>query len=61
MGAEVVMTTVYLTDLNEFSRFKRVFAEYFGEIRPQGHGAGCPSAQEALVEISAIAQDQIAF
>jgi 2-iminobutanoate/2-iminopropanoate deaminase len=58
----VVMTTVYLTDLDDFSRFNQVYAEYFAETKPAR--ATVQVAQlpmGALVEISAIAQDQIAF
>jgi 2-iminobutanoate/2-iminopropanoate deaminase len=58
----VVMTTVYLTDLNDFPRFNQVYAEYFGEAKPARatvQVARLP--KEALVEIAAIAQGQIAF
>jgi 2-iminobutanoate/2-iminopropanoate deaminase len=58
----VVMTTVYLTDLNDFPRFNQVYAEYFGETKPARttvQVARLP--KEARVEIAAIAQDQIAF
>ena len=59
---EVVMTTIYLTDLNDFPRFNKVYSEYFGEIKPARatvQVARLP--KEALVEIAAIARDQIAF
>ena len=58
----VVMTTVYLTDLRDFAKFNAVYAEYFGETKPARatvQVARLP--KEALVEIAAIAQDQIAF
>ena len=58
----VVMTTVYLTDLRDFPKFNAVYAEYFGETKPARatvQVARLP--KEALVEIAAIAQDQIAF
>jgi 2-iminobutanoate/2-iminopropanoate deaminase len=58
----VVMTTVYLTDLNDFPRFNKIYAEYFGETKPARatvQVAHLP--KEVLVEIAAIAQDQIAF
>jgi len=59
---EVVMTTVYLADLNDFPGFNKVYSEYFGEIKPARatvQVARLP--MEALVEIAAIAGDQIAF
>jgi 2-iminobutanoate/2-iminopropanoate deaminase len=58
----VVMTTVYLTDLKDFPRFNQVYAEFFGKTKPARatvQVARLP--REALVEIAAIAQDQIAF
>jgi 2-iminobutanoate/2-iminopropanoate deaminase len=31
---QVVKTTVWLTNLDDFSEFNQVYAEYFGEIKP---------------------------
>jgi len=54
----VVMTTIYLSDMNDFPKFNQVYSEYFGETQPARatvQVAALPKG--ALVEISAIAQD----
>jgi 2-iminobutanoate/2-iminopropanoate deaminase len=52
----VVKTTIYLTNLDDFSRLNQVYAEYFGEVKPARatvQVARLP--REVLVEIEAIA------
>jgi len=53
---KVVKTTIYLTNLDDFSRFNQVYAEYFGEVKPARatvQVARLP--REVLVEIDAVA------
>jgi 2-iminobutanoate/2-iminopropanoate deaminase len=55
---KVVQTTVYLSDLEDFSRFNQVYEEYFAASKPARatvQVARLP--RNALVEISAIAVD----
>ncbi len=52
----VVKTTVFLTNLDDFSEFNRVYGEYFAESKPARatvQVARLP--REALVEVEAIA------
>ena len=54
--AHVVKTTVYLKDMNDFSKMNAVYAEFFGENPPARSTvavAGLPKG--ALVEIEAVA------
>jgi 2-iminobutanoate/2-iminopropanoate deaminase len=54
----VVKTTVFLSDLDNFSRFNGVYEEYFGKIKPARatvQVARLP--KEVLLEIEAIAAD----
>ena len=53
---KVVKTTVFLSDLDDFSRFNRIYEEYFGEAKPARatvQVARLP--KEVLLEIEAIA------
>ena len=53
---KVVKTTVFLSNLDDFSRFNRVYEEYFGEAKPARatvQVARLP--REVLLEIEAIA------
>jgi 2-iminobutanoate/2-iminopropanoate deaminase len=53
---KVVKTTIYLTNLDDFSRLNQVYAEYFGEVKPARatvQVARLP--REVLVEIDAVA------
>jgi 2-iminobutanoate/2-iminopropanoate deaminase len=53
---KVVKTTIYLTNLDDFSRFNQVYAEYFGEVKPARatvQVARLP--REVLLEIEAVA------
>ena len=52
----VVKTTVFLTNLDDFSRFNQVYGEYFAEIKPARSTvqvAGLPKG--VLLEVEAIA------
>jgi 2-iminobutanoate/2-iminopropanoate deaminase len=52
----VVKTTVFLTNLDDFSRFNKVYGEYFAEIKPARSTvqvAGLPKG--VLLEVEAIA------
>ena len=54
--AHVVKTTVYLKDMNDFSKMNAVYAEFFGENPPARSTvavAGLPKG--AIVEIEAVA------
>ena len=54
--AQVVKTTVFLKDMNDFSKMNAVYAEFFGENPPARSTvavAGLPKG--ALVEIEAVA------
>jgi 2-iminobutanoate/2-iminopropanoate deaminase len=53
---KVVKTTIYLTNLDDFSRLNQVYAEYFGEVKPARatvQVARLP--REVLLEIEAVA------
>jgi 2-iminobutanoate/2-iminopropanoate deaminase len=53
---QVVKTTVYMTNLNDFPEFNRVYEEYFGKAKPARatvQVAGLP--KDVLLEIEAIA------
>jgi 2-iminobutanoate/2-iminopropanoate deaminase len=53
---QVVKTTIYLTDLSQFSKVNEIYAEYFGESKPARatvQVAALPAG--AQVEIDAIA------
>jgi 2-iminobutanoate/2-iminopropanoate deaminase len=55
--ASVVKTTVYLTDMANFSAMNEVYAEYFGDHRPARatvQAAGLPKGVD--VEIDAVAR-----
>ena len=54
--ANVVKTTVFLTDLDDFSGFNQIYEQYFGEVKPARatvQVARLP--REVMVEIEAIA------
>jgi len=54
--ADVVKTTVYLTDMNDFSAVNAVYARHFGEARPaRACVAVAALPKGALVEIDAVA------
>jgi 2-iminobutanoate/2-iminopropanoate deaminase len=54
--AKVVKTTVYLTDLNNFSGFNLVYEEHFGGIKPARSTVQVARLpKEVLLEIEAIA------
>ena len=53
---KVVKTTVFLTNLDDFSGFNRIYGEYFGEVKPARatvQVARLP--KEVLLEIEAVA------
>ncbi len=53
--SQVVKTTVFLTNLNDFAAFNQVYAEYFGKIKPARatvQVARLP--KEVLLEIEAV-------
>jgi len=53
---KVVKTTVFLTDLDNFSGFNLVYEEYFGEIKPARSTVQVARLpKEVLLEIEAIA------
>src|SRR5512136_2375568 len=53
---KVVKTTVFLSDLDNFSGFNRIYGEYFGEARPARATVQVTSLpKEVLLEIEAIA------
>jgi 2-iminobutanoate/2-iminopropanoate deaminase len=52
----VVKTTVFLTDLNDFSAFNRIYGEYFGDAKPARSTVQVARLpKEVLLEIDAIA------
>jgi 2-iminobutanoate/2-iminopropanoate deaminase len=58
----VVMTTIYMANLDDFPRFNQVYSEFFGEVQPARATVQVDRLpKEVLVEIAAIALDQIAF
>ena len=53
---QVVKTTVFLTNLNDFSVFNRVYEEYFSEAKPARATVEVTRLpKEVLVEIEAVA------
>ena len=53
---KVVKTTVFLSNLDDFAEFNRVYADYFGDVKPARatvQVARLP--KEVLVEVEAIA------
>ena len=53
---KVVKTTVFLSDLDNFSGFNRIYGEYFGEARPARATVQVTRLpKEVLLEIEAIA------
>ena len=53
---QVVKTTIYLTDMEEFPRVNRVYGKFFGESLPARATVGVSSLPKgALVEIEALA------
>ncbi len=54
--ANVVKTTVFLQDMNDFSRMNAVYAEFFGEMPPARSTVQVAALPKgALVEIEAVA------
>jgi 2-iminobutanoate/2-iminopropanoate deaminase len=52
----VVKTTIYLINLDDFPRFNQVYAEFFGEVKPARATAQVARLpKEVLVEIEAVA------
>ncbi len=55
--AKVLKTTVFLSDMNNFAAFNKIYAEYFGEPCP---ARSCVQVarlpKDALVEVEAIAE-----
>jgi 2-iminobutanoate/2-iminopropanoate deaminase len=52
----VVKTTVFLSNLDDFSGFNRVYGEYFGQAKPARATVGVARLpKEVLLEIEAIA------
>lgn len=55
--SDVVKTTVYITDLDEFPKMNAVYAQYFGDHRPaRATIEASRLANSILVEIEAIAE-----
>jgi 2-iminobutanoate/2-iminopropanoate deaminase len=53
---KVVKTTIFLSNLDDFSRFNRIYEEYFGEARPARATVQVSRLpREVLLEIEAIA------
>ena len=53
---QVVKTTIYLTDMEEFPRVNKVYGEFFGESLPARATVGVSSLPKgALVEVEALA------
>ncbi|MXZ36012.1 MAG: RidA family protein [Acidobacteria bacterium] len=53
---QVVKTTIYLTDMEEFPRVNKVYGKFFGESLPARATVGVSSLPKgALVEIEALA------
>lgn len=54
--ADVMKTTVFLLDVNDFAAMNEVYAEFFGDLKPARSTVQAPLARpEFLVEIEAIA------
>lgn len=58
LGLEkVVKTTVYLSDLDDFSQFNQVYGEYFGNVKPARATVQVTRLpKEVLVEVEAVAE-----
>ena len=53
---QVVKTTIYLTDMDEFPRVNKVYEKFFGESLPARATVGVSSLPKgALVEVEALA------
>ena len=53
---QVVKTTIYLTDMDEFPRVNRVYGKFFGDSLPARATVGVSSLPKgALVEVEALA------
>jgi len=54
--AKIVKTTVFLADLNHFSRFNQVYGEFLGEAKPARSTVQVSRLpKEALLQVDAIA------
>jgi len=54
--ADIMKTTVFLSDIKDFAHMNEVYAEFFGDIKPARSTIQAPLARsEFLVEIEAIA------
>ena len=54
--AKIVKTTVFLADLNHFSRFNQVYGEFLGEAKPSRSTVQVSRLpKEALLQVDAIA------
>lgn len=54
--ADIMKTTVFLSDINDFSAMNEVYAKFFGDLKPARSTVQAPLARpEFLVEIEAIA------
>ncbi|MES1224085.1 MAG: Rid family detoxifying hydrolase [Bacteroidota bacterium] len=51
---QVVKSTVHLSDINEFDRYNKVYAEYFGDIKPARTTVQSVLAEGIKVEIDCI-------
>ena len=55
--ADVVKTTIFLIDMDDFAAVNTVYAEYFGQTKPaRSTIAVCGLPKNARIEIEAIAQ-----
>ncbi len=53
---QVVKTTIYLTDMDEFPRVNQVYGKFFGDSLPVRAAVGvCSLPKGALVEVEALA------
>jgi 2-iminobutanoate/2-iminopropanoate deaminase len=53
---DVIKTTVFLTDMNDFSEMNAVYAEFFADLPPARSTVGVSSLPKgALIEIEAVA------
>lgn len=53
---EVVKTTIFLTNLDDFQKINQIYAEYFGEAKPARSTVQVSRLpREALIEIEAVA------
>jgi 2-iminobutanoate/2-iminopropanoate deaminase len=54
--SDVVKTTVFLSNLDDFSEFNRIYGEYFAEVKPARATVQVVRLpKEALVEVEAVA------